>query len=209
MIYYQEITLVSQIDVNAYHIYSDVYEKIHHSFCNKGNGTQINIGLSFPEYRYSEKADKGSLGSKIRLFAMSKHELDDFDIRDLLEGYADYVHISSIQEVAGKATHYEVYSRYRHVNSYERAVRLQAHFLKKHGEDKYNEAFGSFEAVLEHCEQTDQSKNMPWITLVSDSNKQRYPIVFKRTILQKPTTDFIFNDFGLSANKTISTVPGW
>lgn len=209
MNYYQELTLIEQGDVNQYHVYSGVYEGIHHALCNQKNGDKVNVGVSFPLYQYSQKKNKGMLGSKMRVFAKTEAELKLLDLAVVLDGYSDYVHIGSIKEVGDKATHYEVYSRYRHKSLPKKADRLQAHFIKKFGQEWYDENFGSYDAVLEHCEKTSHISNVPFIKLKSSTNGHHYDVRFNRRVLDAPTKGFSFDGFGLTSKEVLSAVPAW
>lgn len=209
MNYYQEITLIDQMDVNQYHVYSGIYQDIHKRLHFDENGEPKNIGVSFPKYQYNAAHNKGLLGNKMRLFAQTKEELETLDLVSVLEEYADYSHITSIKEVGDKATHYEVYHRSRVKSVAKRARRLQEHFLKKFGQAWIDKEFGGYKGVLEHCEKNTHHEKMPFIQLKSVSNGQYYFVLFQRQILAKPTTAFSFNSFGLSSKDDLSAVPAW
>lgn len=209
MNYYQEITLIEQADVGLNYVHSAVYEGIHTALCDNYQGLKVNIGVSFPMYEYAEKADKGQLGNKMRLFAKTKQELALLDIPAVLDTYADYIHITSIKEVGSKATHYEVYSRYRHRGHYKKAKRLQAHLIKKYGSEWFDENLGSYDAVLANCIAHSPMLNPPFITLKSHTNGQEYHVQFSREKLKQPTESFSFNGYGLSSKKNPSAVPAW
>lgn len=209
MNYYQEITLIDQGDVNLYHVHSAVYESVHTALCEHRNGFKVNIGISFPLYQYTEKKDKGQLGKKVRLFAKTKEELELLNLSVALDGYADYIHIASVKEVGEKATHYEVYSRYRHKGHQKKAERLQAHLIKKHGVEWFDEQFGSYEAVLAHCVKTSTVLSLPFVTLKSNANGHYYDLRLKRQKLDAPTKAFSFDGFGLTSKEKLSAVPAW
>lgn len=209
MKYYQELTLIDQSDVNRYHVYSYIYQELHRSLAHKKNGTDINIGISFPDYVFNAKSNKPFLGSKMRLFAKTKAELESINLRELLDTLADYVHVSSIKEVGDKATHYEVYTRYRHAGYLLKAERLQAHIIKKFGQERFDSEFANFEAVVAHCEKYNKQLGFPFINLKSASNGNPYCVRIKKEVVDKASVDTIFNGFGLSNKKYRSTVPAW
>ncbi len=53
------------------------------------------FGLSFPEFSKEYKR----IGSKIRVFALSKEELEEFDLIKSLSIFSDYVHCTRIRTV--------------------------------------------------------------------------------------------------------------
>lgn len=208
--FFQEITLLDQQDVDVYHVYSSVYAALHHALCNNEDGDVFNIGLSFPEYHYNAKTKAGGLGRKIRLFARTKKELELLAVADALSDYIDYAQTSKIESVGDKVTHYEIYTRYRYKRAEKRAEKLQAHLIKTKGEEWYKATFDSFDAVVEHCESTgNAAKNLPHICLASTTNNQQYIIGFERAVVDTPTNNFSFNDYGLSKKTELSTVPAW
>lgn len=210
MNYYQEITLLDQADVNKYHIFAGVYQIIHNVLARQLEDITHNVGISFPQYGYNEKKDLGTLGCKIRLFTQAHEELELLAVKDILDTYADYIHISSIKDVGERATHYEVYSRSRHQGYVKKATRLQAHLIKKHGIEWFDKELGSFEAVLAHCEANNKlQQNLPFIKLISRSNGAPYEIRFNRQTLDTAPNNFSFDGYGLSSKDKMSAVPAW
>lgn len=209
MNYYQEITLIDQMDVNQYHVYSGLYQNLHHKLRYDDDGAPMNIGVAFPKYEYNAKSHKGTLGNKIRLFAQTEAELKMLNLTMILDEYADYSHISSIKEVGDKATHYEVYCRNRITGSAKKARKLQAHFIKKFGQAWFDKEFGNYEAVLRHCEKYNALSKMPFIKLKSTSTGQSYFLGIDRQIVSQPASTFSFDSFGLSSKDAMSTIPAW
>lgn len=205
MNYYQEITLAEQGDVAAHHIRSELYQILHLALFRL-NGNDANIGISFPNYRHKRRGKPPCVGDKIRVFASTRLELEQLDAQGLFGNYVDYIDVSEIAEVGNNPTHYEVYTRSRYKSIIKRAERLQAHFIKKFGEQAYNDKFGSFEAILEHCENTSKQEVLPFISIVSNSNNNRYTVVFDRKTVDASAKG-CFNGFGLSDG--VATVPAW
>lgn len=205
MNYYQEITMVEQYDIAAHHVRSELYQILHLALY-RVNGNNANIGISFPNYKHGRKSNKSCVGDKIRVFAKTRLELEKLDAQGIFSNYVDYIHVSEVKEVGNKPTHYEVYTRARYKKIVKRAQQLQAHFIKKFGEQAYNDKFGSFEAVLEHCESTSKQEILPFISLISNSNNNKYTIAFERKIVEASAKGS-FNGFGLSDGT--ATVPAW
>lgn len=214
VMFYQEITLLEQPDINLYHVYTDVYGVIHNmlhqSLRRYSDADSTRIGVAFPEYHYNSRKHAGSLGRKVRLFAKSAGELQALNVRDMLGRFSDYAHVSPIEAVGDKPTHYEVYTRYRYKSVKKKALSLQAHLIKTKGQAWYNDNFGSFDAILEHCERNRVSPtHHPYISLSSASTEQQYKVSITRDVVEKPTESFLFNEYGLSLKENPSSVPAW
>lgn len=109
MKYYQELTLIDQIEISPYFVLSRIFGQLHLAFVEqKGKDERVHNGLSFPEYFYEDK--KSGLGKKIRIFAETKEELLLLALPKWLDRLLDYVHISSIKEVPVKIEGYAKYS---------------------------------------------------------------------------------------------------
>lgn len=209
MKFYQEITLIEQMDIDFNHILASTMQSLHDAISlAKGDAEAGSIALSFPEYDYIPNK-KGFLGKKIRCFAETESELASIDLKNVLKYLADYVRVSEIKEVGDKATHYEIYSKYRHKPSIKKAERLHAHLLKKLGQEKFDQEVGSFAAVLENCQVGNKQMTYPYVTLTSNRNGNRYPLRIQRKVVGSETRNTAFSGFGLSDQKKLSAVPAW
>lgn len=207
MEFYQEITIISQPETNDYHILSVLYNKLHGTVFGSAS-SQKNIGVSFPEYAHKPNSKVSKIGSKIRIFAKTKEQLEALNLAKTLSDIEDYVHIRSIDAVGTKATHYEVYTRYKHKSLHSKVKSYIKLANSKRGEaDKITEA-----EAYKHCI---QYKNIgeycPFIQLTSTSNGKSYYLNIKREVVDTPTTNASFDSFGLSnkSPSTVSTVPAW
>lgn len=208
MKYYQEIKVIDGTGMNENTVLSDVCGIIHNILSVSGD--DVNIGISFPEYTYNARRDKSTLGFSMRVFALTQKELEQLDLSNRLDNFNDYINLTEITQVGDKATHYEIYTRCRLKNTERKAEKLYKHFLNKHGEDVLVEKFGDFQGVLEHCEKTNKDfKHLPFINATSNSNGNDYIIKLKRQIIDKPSNEFVFNNYGINNTKSSSTVPAW
>lgn len=209
MKFYLEVTALRDSGINENTILSDVCSILHDTLSRSYKARDI--GVSFPQYSYNKRSNKGTLGAKLRIFAPTKEALEQLDLAHSLSKMDDYIHLSGIEEVGDKATHYEVYTRCRYKNTRRKAEKLYQHFLDKHGEDVLVEKFGDFQGVLEHCENTNKHyKHLPFIGATSNSNGHYYIIRLERTKMDKPTDSFEFNNFGInSKSRGGCTVPAW
>lgn len=210
MDFYQEITLIEQMDVDYNHIHSATIQSLHGAIAAAKKNKEIgSIALSFPEYYYNAKSKKGFLGCKIRCFAANKHSLAKLDLKTVLDSISDYVHVSSEKEVGDKATHYEIYTKYRHKSAVKKAERLQAHLIEKLGKEKFDKEFDDFDAVIAHCERNNQQLAYPYVNLTSTSSGNPYHIAIKREVVDIATENSVFSGYGLSDQSMLSAVPAW
>lgn len=209
MQFYQEITLAEQIDVDLNYIISMTLQALHGAIAiAKGDSEEGGIAIAFPEYKYNPKK-KGFLGKRIRCFAASEAELASIDLKAVLRHLSDYAKVAEIKAVGDKATHYEIYTKYRHKNSVKKAQNLYDHLLKKFGQEKFDREVGSFEVLLEQCEARNDQLPYPYANLVSKGTGEPYPLRIKREIVTSETKTSAFSGYGLSDQSKLSTVPAW
>ena len=212
MKFYQEITLVDQMDVNFNHILASTIQSLHGAISvaiEIGKFENGGIALSFPEYYYNPKNNKGFLGKKIRCFAETEAELVNMDLNAVLGCLADYVQVSGVKEVGDKATHYEIYTKYRHKSANKKAEKLYVHLLNKLGQKRFDEEVGSFEAVVENCAVNSKQMAYPYVTLTSKTTGRSYPLRVKREVVTSSTKNAAFSGYGLSEQTKLSAVPAW
>lgn len=209
MNYYQEIALVEQVDVNTNHILSIIFQALHGAIAVAKNGKEKgNIAVAFPEYKYNPNKS-GFLGTRIRCFAKNKAELTNMDLNAVLRHLADYAKVGEIKEVGDKATHYEIYTKYRHQNPVKKAKKLYNHLLKKFGQEKFDKEVGSFETLLKQCEERNEQLPYPYVNLVSKSSGESYPLRIKREVVTSKTKWETYSGYGLSDQSKLSAVPAW
>lgn len=219
MNYYQEITIIDSNDKPFFKIWSDLYIQVHLALVEQAKamyGKEAkhgDIGVSFPEYACFEKNGEtiAILGSKLRVFAKTKAELEALNLNQWLERLTDYVHIKSIQGVPENSTHIIV-KRFRQTKNQDGKTR---NFAQKYGK--------TFEEVktarIEHIAKTRnisledaQSvydnpvlEKRPYIVMDSKSNKHKFSLEIEQIKVGQPKAG-TFSTYGLSPN---STVPDW
>lgn len=209
MQFYQEITLAEQVDVDLNYILSITLQALHGAIAiAKGGSAAGGIAIAFPEYKYNPKKS-GFLGKRIRCFAASEVELASLDLAAVLRHLSDYAKVSEIKAVGDKATHYEIYTKYRHKNSAKKAQKLYDHLLKKFGQEKFDKEVGGFDVLLEQCEQQNKQLPYPYVSLVSQGTGNPYPLRIKREIVTGATKAAAFSGYGLSDQNKLSAVPAW
>src|SRR5690606_36142223 len=202
MKFYQEITLIDQAETSPYFIWSKLYSQLHLAFAEqKDADDKVNIGVSFPQYIFEEKAEnqkaKINLGRKLRLFTQSGEDFKKLDIRKWLERLEDYVHISSIREVPSDIKSYAIYKR-KQVKT--NAQRLARHRVKR-GDIGFDEALARYSNVV-------TTTDLPYIEMQSLStsdkqSKKRFKLFIEKLPAEQSEIQ-VFSTYGLSP---VASVP--
>lgn len=201
MKFYQEITLIDQAEISPYFIWSKLYTQLHIALAElKDDSDKVNIGVSFPQYIFEEKAEdrkaKINLGRKLRLFTESETDLKKLDIRHWLERLEDYVHITSIREVPSDIKGYAIYKR-KQVKT--NAQRLARHRVKS-GDIGFDEALARYSNVV-------TTTNLPYIEMKSLStsdqqSEKRFKLFIEKRSATKSETQ-VFSTYGLSSESSV------
>ena len=201
---YQEITIIPDDDNAPYFLWSKLYNQLHIALADVANTHGIRtIGVAFPNYRYVERDGKtfATLGSRLRIFAPSRDELEKLNLAKWLDRLKDYVHIKAIADVGDKATGYVVVERQQRPHLEKQAKRF-AEFKNL-----------TLDQALEHClAHKKQPKAYPFIELFSQTNQVPYRLYIKQTVVDK-TVDGEFTVYGMhnqgGAMTDKATVPHW
>lgn len=221
MKYYIEITLIDDSDYSLPQLWCKLYMQIHLALVEQQNPDKtVNIGVSFPEYQYTEKGgvEFTILGSKLRVFANTEHELVKLNLTKWLERLMNYVHIKSIQPVPDKSNCYLLVKRYRVDMSLESLTRRFMRRESKRTGRKIsfeearsiqNQRFAkinnlTLQEAKKHYEEPN-IKNLPFIKLKSLSSQKEYSLLIEQTSVEQQCTGS-FNTYGLSSQ---NTVPHW
>ena len=195
---YIEVTLIDSADFSPYELWSEVYRQLHIGLAEiKNSDNKVNIGFSFPQYRFNVEKGVGFLGTKLRVFAKSKWDLEKLNIQKWLELLIDYVHITSIREVPENIKGYATYSR-KQVKT--NAERLARHRVKR-GDIGFDEALVRYSNVV-------TKTNFPYIEMKSLStsdqqSEKRFKLFIEKQPAEKTETQ-VFSTYGLSS---VSSVP--
>ena len=198
MNYYIEVTLMENDQFSPYELWSQLYPQLHLALVEAKNAdNKVNIGFSFPQYRFHQDKGVGFIGTKLRLFAESEADLKKLDIRRWLERLEDYVHVTSIREVPNDIKNYAIYKR-KQVKT--NAQRLARHRVKR-GDIGFDEALARYSNVV-------TTTNMPYIEMKSLStsdqqSEKRFKLFIEKQPAEKTETQ-VFSTYGLSS---VSSVP--
>ena len=198
MNYYIEVTLMENDQFSPYELWSQLYPQLHLALVEAKNAdNKVNIGFSFPQYRFHQDKGVGFIGTKLRLFAESEADLKKLDTRRWLERLEDYVHVTSIREVPNDIKNYAIYKR-KQVKT--NAQRLARHRVKR-GDIGFDEALARYSNVV-------TTTNLPYIEMKSLStsdqqSEKRFKLFIEKQSAEKSETQ-VFSTYGLSS---VSSVP--
>lgn len=192
MKYYQDITLLPDIETDLYFLWQKVYLQVHLALVGQkdGNG-QVTIGISFPNYQYSPTCKY--LGNKLRIFAPSLGELNKLDVSSWLTRLTDYIHVTQVREIPEKVEGYACFSRKSVKSNKERIARRKA--------KRENISFEQAIAYLQSVEE--QKTDLPFIKMKSLSGNEPFPLFIAQTKCSE-IKHGKFNCYGLSK---VATVP--
>jgi CRISPR-associated endonuclease Csy4 len=187
MKFYQEITLIPDAEVPLYFLWTKVYTRLHTAFADQKNKYGTVYAVSFPEY------NERSLGTKVRILALKEEDLKTLNLSEALKVFADYVHLTRIRPIPeGRIKGYAVYSRYQPENSLLGKIRR---YVSRHDGISYEQASDLIRRKADEA-------GLPYITLKSATNGQRYPLFIRKKDAQQ-TGEPEFNTFGLSRHSSV------
>lgn len=211
MKYYIELTLIENKKYTLYELWSKVYTQIHIAFADYKNSTgSFAHGVSFPEYRFNDKAKIGFIGGKLRIFASSESQLKDLNLSEWLSLLTDYVHITSIKDVPNQIDGHLVYQRKRvkGASRIEKEMREKAQIWAEKSGKPLKECLTELEKTKPAA-----TCHLPFIFLNSEETKKRSPDASNRYQLfiemQRvgEAKKGLFDSYGLSSKESMSSVP--
>ena len=197
MKYYQEITLIDQAEISSYFIWSKLYTQLHIALAKiKDTNDKVNIGVSFPQYRFNQEKSIGFLGTKLRLFAPNEADLKKLDLKKWLDRLTDYVHITSIREVPENVKGYAIYKRKQVKTNAERLARHRV----KCGDIGFDEALARYSNVV-------TTTDLPYIQMLSlstsdEQDKKRFKLFIEKQSIEQSKSQ-VFSTYGLSSESSV------
>jgi len=189
MNYYQEISLLSNSDIELYFIWEKLYQQIHLVLVqNKNPENTSAIGAGFPEYY----ADSYCLGKKLRLFAENERLLENMQCDKWLNRLKDYVQIYPIKPVPEKLVGHACFKHIKLKGNKEKLARRRA---KRKGE--------TLQQALSHFENFEEQRSkLPYINMTSLTNGQRFRLFIEKQAMEQPQTG-LYSCYGLSNTTTV------
>ena len=194
MKHYIEISLIDDTNLPLNQLWSKLYTQLHLALVEiKDQNNQVNVGISFPEYRFYTEKNIGFLGTKLRLFAKDEKTLQQLNIQKWLERLLDDLYITPVQRVPdNKISGYAIFSRKQVKTSAERMAR---HRLKHHNDLTFDEA------VLRYQSRVTQLQ-LPYIQMNSLNNGHPFRIFIEKRQGDQSLKQ-IFSTYGLSVEATV------
>jgi len=194
MKYYQDITLLPDEEANLGFLWFKVFQQIHIALAdNKLPDGTSGIAVSFPEY----KKTKHPMGSRLRLFAETEQQLEQFDAEKWLARLRDYTHIKPIRLVPKGVKRFVCFKR-KQVKSPEKKAKSLAIHLQK-----------PVDKVIEYRKQHDlfNKCKLPFIYMESQEKtdsgeKNRFRLFIAKMPNNEPVSGK-FDCYGLSKKATI------
>lgn len=192
MKFYQELTLIPDVDVSLNFLWSKLYTQLHLALVeNKAQHGTICVGIGFPDYKQVE--NNITLGKKIRVFAPDEVSLQQLELSRWLVRLTDYVHYTGIRTVPTRANSFAIYQRYQPKSNSERLARRYA---KRHN-------LTTEEALAHYAKYREKRCNLPFIRLKSLSNEHQFRLFIERKLVNELVNQG-FNTYGLSS---VSSIP--
>mgnify|MGYP000196251546 FL=1 len=206
MNYYQEITLLPDVEISLGFLWQNVFQQVHIALVeHKVAENQSAIAVGFPDYRNA----KFPLGNKLRLFAKDQATLEKLAIDKWLTRLEDYVHIKGIKLVPDSVT-YVSFER-KQVKSPERVER-DMHRKAELWSAKSGKPLAECLADLEKSKPTEPC-SLPFIYLHSQQTKLRSPEknskfpLFIDMYEQSTNQDGVFDCYGLNSKLNSKDAP--
>ncbi len=193
MKYYQDITLIPDMEVSIGFLWHKVFQQIHIGLADnkQPDGTSA-IAVSFLEYNKAGFP----LGSQLRLFTESEQQLVQFNAGKWLERLQDYCHIKPIRQVSD-VKNFVRFQRKATKSPERKAQRLAEHLQKPVDEvikyRKKNDLFN--ESKLPFINMESQAS-----TETGDKNKFR---LFIEQTFHDESIQGSFDCYGLSKTATV------
>lgn len=189
MKYFIGIALLPNLEIPLHFLWEKTFQQLHIALADnkKADGTSA-IGVAFPEYDEAEF----SLGTKLRLFAESANDLEQFDCEIWLSRLSDYV---SVGEITSVPDHVEGYACFKHVKVKGSKEKLARRRAKRNGE--------SYEEALRHFGDYQQERSrLPFIHMRSETNGQRFRLFIEKQGKSESISEG-FSCYGLSDRSTV------
>ena len=192
MYYFIELSLIPDESVSTGFVMGKVMDVLHLCFVNLQKELGHNpVGLAFPEYRYDPEAKgetKGSLGTKIHLYAQTEAHLEALNLKQQLRRFEDYVHLRAIREDEAKFG-FACFRRKQVKSSVIRVARRKARHLQQPLPETLT--------LLMSKGQESVSSDLPFVHLHSHSSEQAFRLFIEKQAVQAPT-EWKFSTYGLS-----------
>jgi CRISPR-associated endonuclease Csy4 len=163
MKFYIDITFLPAGDISNRFLWEKVYQQVHIAMVDyKNGGGSLSIAAAFPKY----SAKNYDLGDKLRLMSKNESAFSDFNIRERLAKFADYVHLTAAREVPTEISSHVSYSRYAVDSSKKRQIERR---MRRHNETEA-------QAEIHFSGYRSKKVNLPFVYIYSHTTNTRFPL---------------------------------
>lgn len=207
MNYYQDITLLPDVEIALGFLWQKVYQQVHIALVEQKVDEQHSaIAVSFPGYG----SNSFPLGNKLRVLAKEQAQLEKLNLAGFFSRFEDYTHLKSIQPVPESATHI-AFVRHRVKGQ----ARIEKDMLSK-AQIWSTKSGQSFELCLQKMEKSKPTADskLPFIWMESLETKAKNPTgsakfpLFIERVEVADAREGQLNCYGLSVTRgKITSVP--
>jgi CRISPR-associated endonuclease Csy4 len=198
MKYYIEISLIKQQNLSYGQLWSNLYEKLHVILVKfKNVENVVNIGFTFPEYKFNSDKDFGILGNKLRIFANTDNELTRLNLNEELNILSEYIYLTAIKLTPSELKGYVLFKRKQFKTNIKRLARRNS--IRNNTD--YNLTINKYQNII-------YKTNLPFINFSSKTNNNKFKLfLIKQSVNTVIENKCIFNTYGLSFDNNISFLP--
>lgn len=189
LVYFQDITLIEQPEISLGFLWSKVFMQLHLALSDiKTKKGITDIGISIPEYQ--QPGSKFPLGTKLRVFAVSKERLDELNLELWFKQLSDYIHIRKAPRKVPErlVSSYAIFSRKVVKTGAECLARRRA---KKDPSITYEEALRRISLGIRDCK-------LPYVNVKSLSSNHDFKLFIERKVVEQAEDKLEFSSYGLS-----------
>ncbi|KUM39463.1 type I-F CRISPR-associated endoribonuclease Cas6/Csy4 [Pseudomonas sp. EpS/L25] len=183
MDHYLDLRLLPDPEFPATQLMSALFAKLHRGLSDL---RRDDVGISFPE------VDAGpTLGTRLRLHGTAE-ALDRLLALDWLTGMRDHLHLGALTPIPAQV-------RWRQVSRVQvdsNPDRLRRRLIKRHGLSETEARQRIPDSAAKRCA-------LPFVTLRSNGNGQRFPLFIRHGPLLEAPIPGTFNRYGLSTTATV------
>ncbi len=188
MNYHRDIKLLCDAEISLGFIWQKVYTQMHLALVEHKDAEGMSrIAFAFPHYM-----ELFPLGDTLRLFTLTKNELELFKVEEQLKKFSDYVIISEIKEVPTKIKGYVTFSRRQFKSN---PIRLARRYAKRHNKT-LEESLSIYEDM------NARETKLPFVMMNSLSSKHQMKLFIEKNI-SETNKKGLFNSYGLSKTSTV------
>lgn len=196
MKHYIDITLLPSDDIGVHFLWSKVMMQVHLALVEIQNAEKkVPVAVSFPQYREKSSDKSAFIGTKLRLLASDKSDLQRLNIDKWLNRLDDYVHVKAISNVPNNVAIYENFFRRTKAGSPDKHIRRR---MKRH-----NESLEQASEYFKGYSMKQEDRELPFIQMKSLESMHDFNMSIVRTEVEESDGPSFFNTYGLSSKSAL------